>query len=69
MSKCDCGKPATHFVGSWGHLNRCCEACADGMIACKHETMTRSQSFDTDGCGYYLSTCDYCGYIEPDDMP
>lgn len=69
MSLCECGKPVTCFVGYYGHINRRCDECANKMIACPHEEGTRSQSFDADGCGFYLWTCDDCGYVEVDDAP
>jgi predicted nucleic-acid-binding Zn-ribbon protein len=39
------------------------------MGNCPHESGTRRKEFDADGCGYYLWTCDDCGYTEHDDMP
>jgi hypothetical protein len=61
-----CGNPATHAVGL---LNAVCEPCADAMIACRHEEGTRHMEYDADGIGYFLWTCDECGYCEHDDMP
>jgi predicted nucleic-acid-binding Zn-ribbon protein len=39
------------------------------MGNCPHETGTRRKEFDMDGCGYYVWTCNECGYSEIDDMP
>jgi hypothetical protein len=66
MMYCACGKPTSHVVGL---LNEVCEECADAMIACEHEEGTRSLEYDDDGCGYFLWTCNECGYTEHDDLP
>ena len=63
-----CAALATHHVGDALRLNRVCEACADRMIACNHPSGNRLQHFDEDGCGYYIWTCDVCGYAEIDAM-
>jgi rubrerythrin len=39
------------------------------MGNCPHKTGTRKKEFDADGCGYYVWTCDECGYTEHDDLP
>ncbi len=36
---------------------------------CEHESGTRIQKFDADGCGYYVWQCDYCDFNEVDDRP
>lgn len=50
-------------------LNRgVCEPCADRMIDCPHEEVTRVQCYDADGCGYYVSRCLECGFEEHDTL-
>jgi hypothetical protein len=39
------------------------------MEGCTHESGYRTQQFDADGCGFYLWTCEACGWSEVDTMP
>jgi hypothetical protein len=65
---CCLGSGANYRVG-YLHLNvPLCEPCADRMIACGHAEGTRSQSYDADGVGYLIWTCNDCGYRSIDDM-
>ena len=47
----------------------CKEHASEKHEPCPHEWGTRSLQYDSDGCGYYLWTCDACGEVFFDDMP
>lgn len=48
---------------------RYCLACGNAQQTCEHEEVFRFKSYDSDGCGFYLSRCTTCGLVMFDDMP
>lgn len=66
-----CGKPIHYQEQHWSNAatnSRYCLTCGNKQQTCSHEEVTRLTRYDSDGCGYFLSRCNECGFLTHDDL-
>lgn len=62
LTECkDCGKPL-HLGDTCARVlfGVICEACADELNKCPHESGHVTQHYDEDGCRFHVWSCDNC---------
>lgn len=62
-----CGAGLVERSWSAGLLQNVCEACAQRIVDCKHESGDQRQRYDADGVGYRVWQCDVCSceWLDP----